>query len=116
MAGRSAVVELPPSPSSSSSTVGMSENGQSAGLPTPSTDSFRSSSPAGQVLASMPPRDGHLSAHALSMPTGSLHVPAVVVHAPQFHWTTVQPGADEEARTVIDRLAQDNWAEHNRLQ
>ena len=102
----------------SSSTVGMSENDQLAGTPTPSTDSSRSSSPADQVIAPVPPGDVHLSAHALSMPTGSLHTPAVVVHAPQFHWqaTTVQPGADEEARAVIDRFAQDTWAEHSRLQ
>ena len=106
MAGRSAAAELPPSPSSS--TVGMSENGQSAGLQTPSTDSSRSPSPAGQVIASVAPREGQLTAQALSLPTGSLHGPAVVVHAPQFHWqatTALQPGADEEARTVIDRLA-----------
>ena len=115
MADRSAAADIPPSPSSS--TAQMSENGQSAGTPTPSTDSSRSSSPAGQVITLVPPEDVHLSAHTLSMPTGSLHTPAVVVHAPQFHWqaTTVQPGADEEARTVIDRLAQETWAEHGRV-
>ena len=52
------------------------------------------------------------------MPLGKVHAAMTLVHAPHYAWqtTTVAPGADTEARVVIDRLAQDNWAEHRRLQ
>ena len=50
--------------------------------------------------------------------SGGEHAAVTLVHAPHYSWqaTTVAPGADNEARAVIDRLAQDNWAEHRRLQ
>ena len=52
------------------------------------------------------------------MPLGKVHAAMTLVHAPHYTWqaTTVAPGADTEARAVIDRLAQDSWAEHRRLQ
>ena len=95
------------------SSGGMSENGQAPPLSSPSPTPSTSDSPRDQLVLREEPaisagegsRPFVLSQHVapLAEPQASL----TLVHAPHYHWqaTSVQSGADSEARAVIDRMA-----------
>ena len=91
MADRSAAADIPPSPSSSSSSGQMSENGVPTSSPSPELQ---------QALVGPLQSDPQLQASPMfggtalqpSLPTLGPLAPTVLVHAPHFHWqaTTVQ--------------------------
>ena len=101
----------------------MSENGAPTSSPSPELQLALQQSLAGpgplqsdpQLQAS--PMFGGTALQP-SLPTLGPLAPTVLVHAPHFHWqaTTVQSGVDEEARSVLKRVAREQWEEMQGLQ